>query len=104
MSLTSEQLKARREELLDKEKNQPLLWWNLSFVGENGWLGGVFAEAPGFVTALALCDTLGINPGGEVQGIALPYDLGVPRAEYCYRLITTLDELNDAEPIARSVN
>lgn len=38
----------------------------LSFMSEDGWLGGCFVAADGPVTAVRISHELGINPGGEV--------------------------------------
>lgn len=54
------------------------LWW-LSFVDPErkpgfSFLGVVIVEAYGFGDALNISHAKGINPGGEVQGFAVPYD------------------------------
>ena len=44
------------------------LWW-LSFADEDGWKGGCFIEAQHFENAVVIATGLGINPGGEIQGV-----------------------------------
>lgn len=39
----------------------------LSFADESGFLGGVFVEAHGIITAVDKATDMGLNPGGEVM-------------------------------------
>ena len=69
MSETPEQ-KAQR--LFDEEEGRPPAWWWLSFASADQSLGVVIVLAPGFFHAVRRTHHLGINPGGEVQGMPLP--------------------------------
>jgi hypothetical protein len=60
-------------------------WW-LSFADPqrphgSQFLGVAVVRAPGFVTATVIARQLGINPGGEVRGFALPDDAPVTEAD-----------------------
>lgn len=95
--LTEEEI---REKLLE-ELGNPLGWWYLSFANDSQFLGGVIVEAPGFVTAFAQANSIGVNPGGQVMGIPVPADK-VPPAHYHYRLLN-LEELEECwgEPMVK---
>ena len=76
-----------REERSTKE----LGWWWLSFSDPNlppgqRFLGVVVVEAYGVATASTRAHELGINPGGDVQGVELKGD-GIPAAEFRNRLL-----------------
>lgn len=43
------------------------LWW-LSFASDDGFLGACIVEAPGFLSAISVAHSKGVNPGGEVRG------------------------------------
>lgn len=58
--------------LLAEEVSQPVVWWYLSFGDKAGWLGGVFVEARGIVSASQEARRRGVNPGGEVVGSPAP--------------------------------
>lgn len=45
-----------------------LTWWQLSFVGDDGFLGGALVEAPSLLVAVIRAHCLDCNPGGEVDG------------------------------------
>lgn len=49
------------------------VWW-LSFANDGGFLGGALVRGDTFPHAIAEAHRLGINPGGEVQGVELPGD------------------------------
>lgn len=68
----AESLDRRRDRLLEEEKNQPMAVWWLSFADKNGSLGVCLVEARGFMRAVSIAHALGINPGGEVQGVEVP--------------------------------
>lgn len=46
-------------------------WWWLSFADERGFLGVAVVQAIGFIEAVLVTKAIGINPGGEVKGLAL---------------------------------
>ncbi|MFA4900880.1 MAG: hypothetical protein WC563_15285 [Brevundimonas sp.] len=51
------------------------------------FLGAVVVEAPSFLAAVAESHRLGINPGGEVQGVEVPRAITIPPA-YVNRILT----------------
>ena len=55
-----------------EEGIKKLLW--MSFANEEGFLGVILVECYGFSTGLLQINKLGINPGGEVQGLELQVD------------------------------
>lgn len=61
------------------------MWWYISFA-DGPFLGGVHVEAETFVDAVFKTKELGINPGGEALGMALPGM--VPADQYVNRLLT----------------
>lgn len=64
-----------REKLSDEAKNEACWWW-LSFVKGEGaseqFAGACVVKAPGFVSAVGVVNSLGINPGGQVAGWPIP--------------------------------
>ncbi len=68
----SPEWRERLASLLNEEANCPLGLWYLSFAEPGKFLGGVFIEASGFVSAHLLSVQLGINPGGKVAGWKVP--------------------------------
>lgn len=77
---------------MSKPENKGIYY--LSFADEERFLGGVFTEAYGIVTAIENTHELGINPGGEVMCIGPG---PAPRPEYLNRLLTK-GELEEAAP------
>ncbi len=61
-------LMARRMQLAADELSNPANagTYYLSFADEEGFLGGVFVEAHGIITAVEKATEMGLNPGGEV--------------------------------------
>lgn len=55
---------------LARERSQPPRWWYLSFSGGR-FLGAAVVLAPGMIHAVQRCHRLGINPGGQVLGMAI---------------------------------
>ncbi len=55
-------------------------WWWLSFVDPDGgqFLGVCVVRRHSFVAAIQRAHQLGINPGGQVEGQALPKDKEPP--------------------------
>lgn len=75
--------------LLKGELERPLVWWYLSFAKPGEFLGGVVVQAHGLTTAIATCDAMNINPGGEVRGFEMGPKLPPAVApEMCYRLLS----------------
>jgi len=68
----SPEWKNRVNDLARAELNQPLRPYYMSFADEEGFRGAVIVEARGPVTALAIANILGINPGGQVVTIEIP--------------------------------
>ncbi len=96
MALPDAVLRARALQLslneLSDPKNKGIYY--LSFADESGFLGGVFTEAHGIITATDKTNDLGINPGGEVMcwGPIPP-----PEDHYLDRLLTK-DEIDATQP------
>lgn len=49
---------------------RPPYWW-LSFADERGFLGATVVPGSSFEDALTAASLLGVNPGGDVQGIEI---------------------------------
>lgn len=64
----------RAKKLLTEESEQSMRWFYLSFADDNGFLGAIYIEARGFVSAVEMTKFLGINPGGEVMGVEVPVE------------------------------
>lgn len=47
------------------------LWW-LSYAGDEGFRGAVIVAGSEFTEAVMRVNLLGINPGGEIQGMPVP--------------------------------
>jgi hypothetical protein len=85
---TSEDFLERVWEVLSEEADRPRLTWWLSFAdGERPagqqFLGVILVDqCPGLGTALSWISIAGVNPGGEVRGIAIdPNDVPVEHRE-----------------------
>lgn len=89
----SAEWKARRAQILTDESQQPLRWFYLSFVNENGFAGAAIVEAKGMAHAIEKAHALGINPGGEVAGCEVPQDALIP--EQAKNRLLSLNELKD---------
>lgn len=88
MTITREQLLARRNKLLLAEASKPERWWWLSFADEAGFRGGVVIRARGFVSAVELARARGLNPGGEVKGYELDDNAQYPPERFANRLLS----------------
>lgn len=79
--------------LADEAATGTMGWWWLSFAdaslprGEQ-FLGGCVVRAMGMGTAVRESHRLGINPGGEVRGMAFPASIEPPSPFFRYRLLT----------------
>lgn len=56
---------------------RPPYWW-LSFADERGFLGAVVVPGSSFLEAVTAASLLGVNPGGEVQGVEIPGETSDP--------------------------
>lgn len=70
-----------------------MTWWWLSFADGrrargDQFLGGVYVRADNMIAAVNAAHRLGINPGGEVQGVDLDH---VPPADAQNRLLSKDD-------------
>lgn len=70
-----------------------LTWWQLSFTGDDGWLGGLLIEAPSLASAVMRSHAIGCNPGGEILAIGFRAR-SVPDG-YADRLITDRAEVEN---------
>lgn len=86
--MNREAIARRREELLAGERGKACRWFWLSFADHGGFKGGCFVLAPGFVSAVERARDLGINPGGEVVGVAVN---SVPALEMQNKLLSKAD-------------
>lgn len=76
-SLTNLEFRERIAILMKEELSEPETFWWLSFCDPDKpkgtqFLGCIVIRAHGFTDALMKCNVLGINPGGEVKGTAIP--------------------------------
>ena len=54
-------------------ESKSVVW--LSFSGDEGYIGAIFVDAASVDdAALAIHMSLGLNPGGEMVGVLIPYD------------------------------
>jgi hypothetical protein len=66
-TLSEREFKNRTNELLTEEMDEGRFeWWYLSFATDEGFLGGVYIQAFGSMSAVTTATVLGFNPGGEV--------------------------------------
>jgi len=65
----------RMERMAAEEQSEPPVLWYLSFAAPERWLGAAIVEARGFTSAILKTHALGINPGGEAWGMAVPVEL-----------------------------
>jgi hypothetical protein len=72
VKLTDEEFAKRTAEVLAQESSEPLRLIYLSFADGDGFRGAAIVEAKGILSATLRCNTLGINPGGEVMAIPVP--------------------------------
>jgi hypothetical protein len=88
--LTIKQLRQRNRDLIEEERQQTkgaTSFWYLSYANASGFLGGVIVRAFGFAHACQRARDLGINPGAEIRGFAIPTSKN-PAAKYVDRLLT----------------
>ena len=85
----SPEWRANARGVVSQEQEDPLGWWWLSFVDpeRDKFLGVAVVEAHGVTTATLAAHLLGVNPGGQVMGIAIPAE-HVPPVEFRNRLLT----------------
>jgi len=78
----------------------PARWFYLSFADDErgGFLGGIYIEANGPLTASRRAHMLSINPGGQVLTVEMPSGYPLPPPEYRERLLTKaeIQALDDA--------
>jgi hypothetical protein len=84
-------LKARMQQKLAEEMNEPEKWLYLSFADEK-FNGGVVIKAHGMMDAVTKTHALGINPGGQVISIEVP-DEHLPDEKFRNRLLSKEDVL-----------
>lgn len=91
--------KAMRDSLKRaKESNSKQTWW-LSFCDPDKpkgslFLGVIIVEAVDFVDAHCKTQFLGINPGGEIQGIDITENAHKVKPEYKNRLLSKEEALS----------
>lgn len=71
-TMSDEQFRDRVAQLFANESAEPMRWVYLSFADADGFRGGCVVEAKGIIGAVARCNVLGINPGGEVMLADIP--------------------------------
>lgn len=94
--LSPEQFAARRIQLQQEEAQQPERWHWCSFADESGNLGVAVVRARGPLDSITRCNTLKINPGGEVMFFELPLDKDTPQQIHD-ELIKKADRLLDKQ-------
>ena len=92
--------------LAEEALNGKFGWWWISFADGDlpkgqQFLGVAIVQGFGFGSATMAAHRLGINPGGEAQGLPFPEWTGEPPAEYQNRLLQR-DELAKLELIIAS--
>jgi hypothetical protein len=91
-TLTEEEFAKRRLKLLADESAAPAAWWYFSFCDPGRprgkqFVGALVVKASGYISAIEGTHLLGLNPGGEVSGLEIPYE--DDEAEpWAYRLLT----------------
>jgi hypothetical protein len=93
------EFEARSKQVLDEELQHSLRPFYLSFASPERFLGGAIVEAHGILSAVTMCNALGINPGGEVMALPVPED-HVPSPEYFNRLLSK-EEVQNLPPAAQ---
>ena len=96
--MTEEERARRIAEVVAEEKKASPIWWYLSFVDTNRpegdrWLGVCWVKAGGPATAIQSAHTHGINPGGQVASLALPFRHDPPKGS-AYKLHRDRDEVD----------
>lgn len=69
-TMTPEEFERKTVQLLLEEADNPVQWYYLSFalpVEDGGFLGGLYIEAKGTMSAVTHASLRGLNPGGEVM-------------------------------------
>lgn len=90
--MTDDQIHNRMRAIIAEEQRQPLVWWWLSFAGEEGFRGACIVRARGFLGAVQRAHALEINPGGEVRSTEIPgWTPTDEEATWTNRLLTLAD-------------
>lgn len=85
---TDEQLIERATKLILEERRAGVQkWFYLSYADQDGFRGGLYTQAYGFVEATTRAAQTGISPGGEVYAIECPKQK-LPAPEFRERLLT----------------
>lgn len=97
-NMTEREFRNRTDEILTREMDAgEFAWYYLSFADEEQFLGGLYIQAFGVLSATTTAAVTGMNPGGEVAAWGpIPdwqMDLHVPE-EKRMRLLTK-DEINE---------
>lgn len=98
MKLSEEERQRRIASFLEKERQEEARWYYLSFVDPdrsegNRFLGVCWVKAGGPTTAIQSAHVHGINPGGQVAFVELPF-LHDPPEGSSYKLHRDRDEID----------
>jgi hypothetical protein len=88
--LTIEELRQRNRDLIEEERRQSkgvTSLWYLTYASPTRFLGACVVRAFGFVHACQRARDLGITPGGQIRGCAIP-TLETPPAKYMNKLLS----------------
>jgi hypothetical protein len=85
--------------LIEADPAAPVKLWYFSFAGEEGFRGGLIIHAKSFCGAVTLSHRLGVNPGGELQGMEIAGEIAATvDAKWIGRLLSRTElEAMDAE-------
>lgn len=65
--MSEREFRNRTDELLTQEMDAgEFAWYYLSFATEDDFLGGLYIQAFGLMSAVTTATVMGLNPGGEV--------------------------------------
>lgn len=77
-------------------------WFYLSWADETDWLGGMFIQAFGPITARLRVKAMNISPGGQCAIFRFPLGTSPPPMDYTNRLLTK-EEFTAAYPDAKAL-
>ncbi len=83
----------RRAALTEAEQREPIRRWILVFEDDTKFLGAIFVNARGIMTAIQRTWDMAINPGGQVAAQPIPDEATLPPG-ITDRLLSE-EELND---------
>ena len=73
-----------------------MAWWWLSFADDEGFRGGINVQGDDFLGAVLNAKLMGQNPGGQVRGLELTFDISDLPEKYKNRLLS-LDDIAEMD-------